>query len=87
MPARKGALFVVIVGCGRMGSYLAGSLRSSLLNITVSILGYKWFVFKIRGNYRREWVRRVLVYIGVIALGLVLLLAWFLHRKQVFLRV
>jgi putative flippase GtrA len=53
--------------------YLAASLRSSLINITVSYLGYKWFVFKTRGHYWREWRRCVLVYSGGIALGLILL--------------
>ena len=54
-------------------SYLAASLLSSLINITVSYLGYKWFVFKTRGHYWREWTRCVLVYSGGIALGLILL--------------
>jgi len=54
-------------------SYLAASLLSSLLNITASFLGYKWFVFRTQGNYLKEWVRCVMVYSGAIALGLVLL--------------
>jgi putative flippase GtrA len=54
-------------------SYLAASLLSALLNITVAFLGYKWFVFKTKGNYLREWGRCVVVYSGVIVLGLVLL--------------
>ena len=54
-------------------SYMAASLLSSLLNITVSFLGYKWFVFKTKGNYLREWVRSLMVYSGAIALGLALL--------------
>lgn len=54
-------------------AYLMGSLISSLLNITVSFLGYKWFVFKTRGNYFREWVQAVMVYSGSILLGLAIL--------------
>ncbi len=54
-------------------SYLAGSLLSSLLNITVSYLGYKWFVFKTRGNYLQEWTRCVVVYSGAIGIGLMML--------------
>jgi putative flippase GtrA len=54
-------------------SYMLGSLLSSILNITVSFLGYKWFVFKTRGNYLREWVRCLMVYSGSIFLGLALL--------------
>lgn len=54
-------------------SYLAASLLSSILNITVSFLGYKWFVFKTRGNYLQEWIRCLIVYSGSILLGLALL--------------
>ena len=54
-------------------SYMAASLLSSLLNITVSFLGYKWFVFKTKGRYLREWARCVMVYSGGILLGLALL--------------
>ena len=43
-------------------SYIWASLLSSLLNITVAYLGYKWFVFKTKGNYLREWLRCVAVY-------------------------
>jgi putative flippase GtrA len=52
---------------------MAASLVSSLLSITVSFLGYKWFVFKTKGNYLKEWVRCVAVYSGSTVLGLVLL--------------
>jgi putative flippase GtrA len=44
-----------------------------VLNITVSFLGYKWFVFRTRGNYLKEWARCLIVYSGSIALGLALL--------------
>jgi putative flippase GtrA len=54
-------------------SYLAGSVLSNLLSITVAFLGYKWFVFKTKGNYLKEWCRCVGVYSGAIVLGLVLL--------------
>ena len=54
-------------------SYMVASIISSLLIITVSFLGYKWFVFKTKGNYLREWVRCLAVYSGSIALGFVLL--------------
>ena len=54
-------------------SYMAASLLSSVLNITVSFLGYKWFVFKTKGNYVREWARCLMVYSGGIVLGLALL--------------
>lgn len=54
-------------------SYMAAGLLSSVLNITVSFLGYKWFVFKTRGNYLKEWVRCLMVYGGSILVGLALL--------------
>src|SRR5690348_14048096 len=37
--------------------YVAASLVSSLVSITLAFLGYKWFVFKTKGNYLREWLR------------------------------
>ena len=54
-------------------SYLAGSALASMVSITVAFLGYKWFVFRTKGNYLREWIRCVGVYSGSIVLGLVLL--------------
>jgi putative flippase GtrA len=54
-------------------SYIAASVISSLLNISVSCLGYKWFVFKAKGNYLREWIRCVGVYGGGILFGVLAL--------------
>lgn len=54
-------------------SYIWASLLASLLNITVSYLGYKWFVFRTKGNYLREWMRCVAVYSGGIIFGLIAL--------------
>jgi len=67
------ALFTALLDRYMPASYMAASLISSVLNITVSFLGYKWFVFKTTGNYLKEWVRCLMVYSGSIALGLVLL--------------
>jgi putative flippase GtrA len=67
------ALFTALLAPHMPASYMAASLLSSLINITVSFLGYKWFVFKTQGNYLREWARCLLVYSGSIALGLALL--------------
>jgi putative flippase GtrA len=67
------ALFTAILEPYMPASYMAASLLSSLLNITVSFLGYKWFVFKTKGNYLREWSRCLMVYSGAILLGLALL--------------
>jgi putative flippase GtrA len=64
-------------------SYLLAVIPSSLLNITVSFFGYKWFVFKTKGNYLREWCRCVAVYSSSMALGMVLLpILVFIIRHQ-----
>jgi putative flippase GtrA len=44
---------------------------SNLIAITVAFLGYKWFVFRTRGNYLIEWARCVGVYGSSIAIGVV----------------
>lgn len=67
------ALFTWVLDKYIPASYMAAILLASVINITVSFLGYKWFVFKTKGNYLREWWRCLLVYSGGIALGLVLL--------------
>src|SRR5262245_9929820 len=58
------ALFTWILDHYMPASYMAASLIASVLNITVAFLGYKWFVFKTRGNYLKEWVRCLMVYSG-----------------------
>jgi putative flippase GtrA len=54
-------------------SYILAMLISSPLNITVAFLGYKWFVFRTKGNYLREWIRCIAVYLSGILLGAVVL--------------
>jgi putative flippase GtrA len=67
------ALFTAVLDKYMPSSYLAGSLLSSLLNISVSFLNYKWFVFKTKGNYLKEWFRCLMVYSTSIIMGLALL--------------
>ena len=67
------ALFTWLLDHYMPASYMAGSFLSAILNITVSFLGYKWFVFKTKGNYLKEWMRCLMVYSGGIVLGLALL--------------
>lgn len=43
-------------------SYMYATVLGSLITITVAFLGYKWFVFRTRGNYLVEWIRCVGVY-------------------------
>lgn len=54
-------------------AYILAGLLSSLINITFSFLTYKWFIFRTKGGYLREWLRCVAVYSGGIALGTCLL--------------
>ena len=51
-------------------SYMLASLLSNLIAITVAFLGYKWFVFKTKGNYVQEWIRCLGVYGGGMLLTL-----------------
>ena len=67
------ALFTALLNRYMPASYLAGSLIASVLNITVSFLGYKWFVFKTKGNYLREWMRCNVVYGTTTLIGIMLL--------------
>ncbi len=53
--------------------YIFASIISSPLNMTVSFLGYKWFVFKTHGNYLREWSRCMMVYGSAMVVGIALL--------------
>lgn len=54
-------------------AYIPAALLSSLLNITVAFLGYKWLVFQTKGNYLKEWLRCVAVYSSSLLLNLLLL--------------
>ena len=67
------ALLTALLDIYMPASYMVAALLSSVLCITVSFLGYKWFVFKTRGNYFKEWTRCLVVYSGSIVMGLVLL--------------
>ena len=40
---------------------------SSVLNIGVSFLTYKWFVFRTKGNYLKEYLRSLLIYLPNLA--------------------
>jgi putative flippase GtrA len=42
--------------------YLVATIVSNFVAITVAFLGYKWIVFRTRGNYLREWLRCMGVY-------------------------
>lgn len=50
--------------------YLLATLLANLMAVTVAFLGYKWFVFRTRGHYLREWLRCVGVYGTSMGIGL-----------------
>ncbi|MGQ0523046.1 MAG: GtrA family protein [Betaproteobacteria bacterium] len=66
-------VFTMLLDRYMPASYIVASVVSSVLNITVSFLGYKWLVFKTKGNYLREWSRCIMVYSSGIIFGLALL--------------
>ncbi|MES2393192.1 MAG: GtrA family protein [Acidobacteriota bacterium] len=43
-------------------SYMYAAVFSNLISITVAYLGYKFFVFRTKGNYLREWIKAMGVY-------------------------
>lgn len=67
------ALFTALLTPRLRFAYLYASVFSNLIAITVAYFGYKFFVFKTRGNYLVEWFRCILVYGSGMLPGLVLL--------------
>ena len=67
------ALFTALFAPMGRQSYILAVIPSTLINITVSYLGYKWFVFKTKGNYLREWFKCVMVYSSSMAISMALL--------------
>lgn len=67
-------------------SYIPAAVLSSVVNITVAFLGYKWFVFKTQGNYLREWGRCVAVYGSsmVIGIGALPIVVWVIRLTSRF---
>ena len=74
--------FNTLFGCGLFAllnwslrripaGYLLATFLSNLIAITVAFLGYKWFVFRTRGHYLREWLRCVGVYGTSMIIGLI----------------
>lgn len=58
------ALFTFLLTPRLAYGYVAASLLANLFAITFAFFGYKWFVFKTKGNYFKEWIRCVGVYAG-----------------------
>jgi putative flippase GtrA len=56
------ALFTLLLTPIFSYGYVVASLLANLFSITFAFFGYKWFVFKTKGNYFKEWIRCVGVY-------------------------
>lgn len=54
-------------------NYLVLMIPANILAITNAYLGYKFFVFRTRGNYIQEYLRCYTIYGGSIILGFVLM--------------
>jgi putative flippase GtrA len=62
--------------------YLVAAVVSGLVSISVAFLGYKWFVFKTKGNYLREWLRCHVVYGTTTLIGILVLPAFVYAFKR-----
>jgi putative flippase GtrA len=51
-------------------NYLYAGVLANLIAISVAFLGYKWFVFRTRGNYLSEYIRCFGVYGSSALIGL-----------------
>jgi putative flippase GtrA len=51
-------------------NYMYAAVLANFIAISLAFLGYKWFVFRTRGNYLREWIRCFAVYGGSALIGL-----------------
>lgn len=67
------ALFTALLMPRVRFGYILASAFSSVINITVAYLGYKFFVFRTQGNYLAEWLRCIAVYGSGMLPGLLLL--------------
>ena len=48
----------------------AATFVSTMINIVISFLTYKWFVFHTEGNYLREYSRSLLIYLPSLLLSM-----------------
>jgi len=54
-------------------SYIFASFVGNFISIAVAYLGYKFLVFRTRGNYLKEWLKAMAVYTSSLLPALVLL--------------
>lgn len=50
--------------------YMYAAVLANVIAISAAFLGYKWFVFRTRGNYLTEWIRCLGVYGSSMIIGL-----------------
>ena len=50
-------------------SYIVANIIAHPIAITQAFLGYKWFVFRTKGNYFQEWLRALNIYGGGVILS------------------
>jgi putative flippase GtrA len=62
-------LFLVLLPSQPKLMGTAAMLLASFFGIAFSFLTYKWYVFKTKGNYLREYLRSLLVYLPSIAIN------------------
>jgi putative flippase GtrA len=63
------ALFTLLLTPIFSYGYVLASLLANVFSITFAFFGYKWFVFKTKGNDLKEWIRCVGVYAGSMILS------------------
>lgn len=63
-----GLYTVLLIACGS-GHYLLLGILSHIIAVTNAFLCYKYFVFKTRGHFFKEYFRCILVYSGTMFLG------------------
>jgi len=63
------ALFTVLLTRVYDHGYIIASVLGNLVSISVAFLGYKWIVFRTKGNYLHEWLRCMAVYSTTILLS------------------
>ena len=67
-------------------SYMYAAVLANFIAITVAFLGYKWFVFRTRGNYLTEYMRCIGVYGSSSLIGLIGLPVMVTLLRQTLLR-
>jgi putative flippase GtrA len=90
--------YLVVGGVNTVGGYAIGALLlyllgkrvmtaavlAYLINVTIAFLGYKWFVFRTRGNYVGEYVKVHVVYgpkeVVALAAFFVLVRSWGMNK-------